>query len=63
MFEDKLKLFPQTNLNKNLYNCKSKIKVNANNTVENSKEKNLTIGELTTADYGSVVYFYISCTQ
>ena len=42
MFEDKLKLFPQTNLNKNLYSSKSKIKVNTNNTVKNSK-KNPTV--------------------
>jgi len=63
MFEDKLELFPQTNLDKHLYNGKNKIKVNKNNTAENSKEKNPTIDELETADCASVVYVYISCTQ
>ena len=39
MFEDKLELFPQTNLNKNVYNGKNKTKVNANNTADNWKKE------------------------
>jgi hypothetical protein len=62
MFEAKLKLFPQTNLNKYLYNNKSKqrwIQITQRKILKNHP----IIGELTTALCASIVYVYISCTQ
>ena len=54
------KIVPLTNLNKYLSNGKSEIKVNINNS-EKTLKNTVAIGVLITAEYSSVVHFYISC--
>jgi hypothetical protein len=62
VFEDKLQNCTPDSLNKYLYNGKSEIEVNRNNSSAKLKNKNPdTIGGLITVEYASVycVYIYI----
>jgi hypothetical protein len=57
------KIVPLTNLNKYLYNGKSGIKVNVNNTSEKvQKQHTATFGKLIKAECVAGVDVYISCT-